>query len=255
MMTLKEVSEKYGYSEGSIKKNFPKTAAAIQKKYGITLFKIKDGKTKQVFYYAGDKRAKSMYEELGEEIDITNESLKLTNYQFLLFLGLAIVPMKVFRGFKTEFLDYVEIPNTKKNLDKLDDALKDLVKKGYFSVIKDGEKLVIYINWEIERKLLVETKILKECKKIIEKYNKNNEKVSQLIKVWLAFQICSENIPFTYRDVMQLTGLSLYQVRDAKNLLVKQGAFEMKRVGKYLTNLGWNSEENAIYECILDEEK
>jgi len=28
-MTLKEVSEKYGYSEGSIKKNFPKTAAAI----------------------------------------------------------------------------------------------------------------------------------------------------------------------------------------------------------------------------------
>jgi len=29
----------------------------------------------------------------------------------------------------------------------------------------------------------------------------------------------------------------------------------MKRVGKYLTNLGWNSEENAIYECILDEEK
>lgn len=254
-MTLKEISEKYGYSEGSIKKNFPKTAAAIQKKYGVTLFKVKDGKTKQVFYYAGDKRAKSMYEELQEKFEITNESLKLTDYQFLLFLGLAAMPMRVFRGFKTEFLDYIEIPNTKKNLDKLDDALKDLSKWGYFSVIKDGEKLVIYINWEIERKLSVETKILKECKKIVEKYNKNNEKVSQLIKVWLAFQICLENVPFTYKDVMQLTGLSLYQVRDAKKILVKEGAFEMKRVGKYLTNLGWDGDENAIYNCILKEEK
>ena len=254
-MTLKEISEKYGYSEGSIKKNFPKTAAAIQKKYGVTLFKVKDGKTKQVFYYAGDKRAKSMYEELQEKFEITNESLKLTDYQFLLFLGLAVMPMRVFRGFKTEFLDYIEIPNTKKNLDKLDNALKDLSKLGYFSVIKDGEKLVIYINWEIERKLSVETKILKECKKIVEKYNKNNEKVSQLIKVWLAFQICLENVPFTYKDVMQLTGLSLYQVRDAKKILVKEGAFEIKRVGKYLTNLGWDGDENAIYNCVLKEEK
>lgn len=165
------------------------------------------------------------------------------------------MPMKVFRGFKTEFLNYIEIPNTKRNLEKLDDALNDLVKKGYFSVIKDGEKLVIYINWEIERKLSVETKILKECKKIVEKYNKNNEKVSQLIKVWLAFEICLENVPFTYKDVMQLTGLSLYQVRDAKNILVKEGAFEINRVGKYLTNLGWDGNENAIYECILEKEK
>lgn len=46
MMTVEQVSERYGYSITSIQKNFPRTAAAIEKKYGVTLIKCKKkGKT------------------------------------------------------------------------------------------------------------------------------------------------------------------------------------------------------------------
>lgn len=48
-MTIEEVSAIYGYSIVSIQRNFKRTAQAIQKKFGLDLFKCQgpDGK---VFY-------------------------------------------------------------------------------------------------------------------------------------------------------------------------------------------------------------
>jgi len=59
------------------------------------------------------------------------------------------------------------------------------------------------------------SKMIKRCREIAKKNSKTTDKIVQLLKVWLAVQICALHQPFTNKDICELTGLSDYQVRDA----------------------------------------
>ena len=219
VMTIDQVCKKFGYSENSVKNQFSRTSAAIKKKYGVIITKYKkDGIT---YYELSDGRADSMYNEPKEIIKIEKNSLTLANFEFFIFLGIIVTPFGVFRGSRKDFLKYIGIPANKTNLKNLDNILDGLMQKGYINFDVDEDYIIVYIRRKIEKEMQLGINLIKHCKRIAEKYNKNTDKISQLIKVWLAMQICVENPPFTDNDIVSLTGLSVHQVRDVRKILMK----------------------------------
>ena len=88
-MTLEEVCEKYGVAQSSMTNAFPRTQKAILKKHGVKI--IKEGRGKTAVYteeWEDDKRAITMYEEVKDTVMITNESFKLMNWDFMVFLAI-----------------------------------------------------------------------------------------------------------------------------------------------------------------------
>jgi hypothetical protein len=245
MMTAEEISERYGYSVSSIKKNFPRTAASIEKKYGIVLIKCKkDGRT---YYEISDNRAETIYDETKEIVNIGKQTLNLANYEFFCFLGIIMTPQGIFRGTRKDFLNYVGIPINNKNLSMLDVVMQELVKKEYIMFDVDEDYIIVYVKRKIEKEMQVGINMIKHCRAIAEKHHKGGDKISQLIKVWLAVQICIDNPPFTYEDISELTGLSTYQIRDVKKMLEEDEIFKLSRVGSYYLNKGWTGDMNGFY--------
>lgn len=244
-MTVEDISLRFGFSESSIMSNFNRTAASIQKKYNIILTRKKDG-SGNVTYQITDGRANTIYNE-GEErkIKIGKKVLKFENFQFIVFLGVVMTPWGVFRGTREEFLKYIDVKKNKKNLELLEKAFVGLVDKEYIAFHEDGSHIIIYIREKIEEEMKLGSKMIKQCREIVKKYNKTADKVSQLIKVWLAVQICFEHQPFTNRDIEELTGLSNYQIRDAIKMLQENEIFKISRVGSYCYCKGSNVDLTA----------
>ena len=124
-MTLQEVSEKYKVSESSLKSSFPRTQAAILKKYGVTI--KKEGRGASATYIEevlDDQRALTMYEEQTDILFINSEQLSMINWDFHVFLGIITTPMLVFRGSYVDFLKYIQAPVTETNLEELKTALE-----------------------------------------------------------------------------------------------------------------------------------
>lgn len=243
IMTVEEVSKRYGYSANSIQKNFPRTAASIEKRFGVTLVKCKkDGKT---YYQISDNRAATIYDETRDIINIGQQTLSLENYQFFAFLGIAMTPQCIFRGTRQDFLNYIGIPANEKNLSMLNVVLKQLADKEYIMFDIDEDYIIVYIKRRVEKEMQVGIEMVKHCRKLAEKYHKNGDKIAQFIKVWLALQICAENQPFKYDDIVKLTGLSKYQIHDIKEILSKDEIFKFTRAGSYWQCNGMNVDENA----------
>ena len=133
-MTIAELCEKYSVSESSVKTAFPRTLKALLKKYGVRI--IKEGRGAAAEYYEqweDDGRADSIYEEVKDDIIIDNESFKLMDWDFLVFLAIIITPMRVFRGTYEDLLRYIEIKVTPYNLNLVKYALNELKSKGFIN--------------------------------------------------------------------------------------------------------------------------
>ena len=107
-MTLKEVCEKYSVAESSVKNAFPRTQAAIIKKYNVRIEKQGRGKNAIYIEVVPDNRAVSMYEETKDIVIMDRSSLTLLSIDFCCFLGIILTPMMVFRGSHKDFLKYLE---------------------------------------------------------------------------------------------------------------------------------------------------
>jgi predicted transport protein len=101
-----------------------------------------------------------------------------------------MTPWGVFRGTREEFLKYISIKKNKKNLEALDEAFLSLMNKEYIAFHEDGKHIIVYIREKIEEEMKLGSKMVKQCREIVRKHNKTTDKVPQLIKVWLAVQIC-----------------------------------------------------------------
>ena len=91
LLTVEQVGEMFGYTVKSIKSNFPRTAAAIEKKFGVNVLKVKQkGKT----YYTLDKpneRALTIFDE-SKDLYIPLDSLQLQAFEFyILFYALLAI--------------------------------------------------------------------------------------------------------------------------------------------------------------------
>ena len=232
-MTVKDISTRFGFSQSSIIKNFNRTAESIEKKYNIILTKNRD-KNGNIYYEVTDGRAKTIYDEDGKEMKIDLQTLRFENFQFSIFIIIVMTPWGVFRGTRQDFLKYAGIRKSKKNLEKLDKAFLDLNEKEYIAFHEDGKKIVVYVRDKIEEEMNIDLAMIKRCRDICKKNKKNNEKIIQLVKVWLAIRICYYSQPFTNADIIRLTGLSDYQIRDALNMFNgEEDLFVIWRVGNY----------------------
>lgn len=220
-MTLQEVSEKYKVSESSLKSSFPRTQAAILKKYGVTI--KKEGRGASATYIEevlDDQRALTMYEEQTDILFINSEQLSMINWDFHVFLGIITTPMLVFRGSYVDFLKYIQAPVTETNLEELKAALEHLVARDYISyqIDKTNPSYFIAALWyQTEKDMEIGIEMVRTCKQLAEAYNKRSW--VPLLKTWLGVQLMSKHQPYTVKELARATGLSEYQIRESNKIL------------------------------------
>ena len=248
-MTLEEVCLKLKVSESSIKSNFARTQKNLLKK-NIKLTKIKEGKIiNYEIEYLNDNRAMTIYEELRKDIVLNNESINFPNWEFLVFLAIVTTPMIVFRGSYKDFLDYVQVKNTDVNINHLKEALQTLFDKDIISYMvdkTDNNYFIATIYRKVEEDMKIGIDMVKECKKLQEKYNKQS--FVPLLKTWLGVQMLIENQPYTIKDIVNITGLSEYSVKESHRILKDSNIYKSSKAYQSINCcVGINTELNGFY--------
>lgn len=249
-MTLEEVAKKYQIDSETLKNQFKRKQAQILKKYGVLITKTGRGKdtvyTEEVM---NDGRALTIYEEKKESIVIGQDTIKLDNWQFLIFVAIVTTPLKVFRGSYKDFLLYTGINVSEENILTAQLALRALEQRGIIMYVIDRTDNN-YFTATLVRKAEVEMQVgidmIRDCKRIAEVNNKRSW--IPLFKTWLAIIIAEEHQPFTNKELEAITGLSEYTIRDNKKLLEKENVFKTRK--KYIdcqTCIGQMVDLNAFY--------
>jgi hypothetical protein len=248
-MTLQEVCMKLDLSESSVKTNFARTQKILLRK-NIKL--IKKGRGAAATYeieYLNDNRAMTIYEELKEDIILSNESIEFPNWEFLVFLAIVTTPMIVFRGSYKEFLQYVQMKDSENNLKNLKEALEGLASRDiivYMIDKTDENYFIATIYRKIEEDMKIGIDMVKECKRLQEKYHKQS--FIPLLKTWLGVQILVENQPFVIRDIVNITGLSEYAVKESHKILKESEIYKASRAFKTINCcVGVSAELNGFY--------
>lgn len=248
-MTLREICDKLDLSESSVKTNFTRTQKILLKK-NIKL--IKNGRGAAATYeieYLNDNRAMTIYEELKKDIILSNESMEFPNWEFLVFLAIVTTPMIVFRGSYREFLQYVQMKDSENNLKNLKEALEGLASRDiivYMIDKTDEDYFIATIYRKIEEDMKIGIDMVKECKRLQEKYHKQS--FIPLLKTWLGVQILVENQPFVIKDIVNITGLSEYAVKESHKILKESEIYKASRAFKTINCcVGVNAELNGFY--------
>lgn len=260
-MTLEEICKKYNISESSIKTNFARTQVAIQKKYGIKI--RKEGRGQKAQYYddeiVDDGRAITLYNETKDKIPFVKDNMALMNWDFIVFLAIAITPMGVFRGSFFDFLKYVEININDINIEALKNALSSLQNRDLISYNidkTDNNYFTANIYRQVEVDMKIGIDMVRDCKRIQEKYHKRSW--VPILKVWLSINMFVEDghQPYTVNDIKIMTGLSDYQVRDSVKLLKDSQIFKTsKAYASYARCLGTIADLNVSAFYALDKKQ
>lgn len=248
-MTLQEVCLKLNLSESSIKTNFTRAQKKLLKD-NIKL--IKTGRGTSAVYdieYLTDNRALTIYDEVRDDIVLTNDSVSLPNWEFLVFLAIVTTPMIVFRGSYKDFLRYVQIAVNDTNIQHLKEALITLEGRDIISYVVDKtneDYFMAGIYRKVEEDMKIGIEMVKECKRLQEKYNKQS--FIPLLKTWLGVQMLVENQPFTTSDLMNITGLSEYAVKESHKILKESNIYKSSKAYRNMICCkGMNIELNAFY--------
>ncbi len=249
-MTLEEVCKKYGVAESSMTSAFPRTQKAIMKKYNVRI--IKNGRGKTATYEEEvlcDNRALTMYEETKDEMIIDNVSFNLVNLDFCCFIAIIMTPMLVFRGSFSDFCKYMEIKDTKENIQAVKGALASLEERGFISYNLDRTDKTYFVAAlyrKVEEEMKIGIDMIRTCKEIADKHNKRSW--VPLLKTWLGIQLASDEQPFTVERLQEITGLSAYQIKESKRLLEQNDLFKTSRAYiAYNKCVGSKVELNAFY--------
>ena len=252
-MTLEEVCKKFNYSESSIVNNFPRFQKAVQKKFGILL--VKSGRGKEAVYniIQDNSRAQTLYkEDESRTVMLSTRETHIMNFEFMVFLGIIMTPLQVFRGSYINFLSYIQVQNTLQNQQRLKEALISLKQGDYihYEVDKtDSEYFFAGIYRKIEEEISVGISMIRECKLLALKEKKRSW--VNLLKIWLGIKYLyiQDKQPYTIQDLCDLTGLSPYQVRESGKILQKDNVFKADRVYRSYTKcIGKRAVLNVIHE-------
>lgn len=256
--TIQQISQMYGYSVNSLKNNFTRTATFIKKKFGVDIIKCRD--INGIYYRVEIPRALTIYDEQNKDIYIPIETIKLDDLQAYVIIAVAAMPQGVFRGTAKQFLDYIGLSHTKKNIDLFYEIVNKFIENeqtSYVKCEKDQKSVIIYIKDIIEEKLILTINMLRECRRIIEESHKQDIKVIQLLRVWEAYRLNYYNgvNPLTDRDIAEYTGLSVYQIGKNKELLKNNGIIKMEKQNTATYCKGTEYQLNAFKdnaEIIID---
>ena len=248
-MTLQEVCEKFNISESSVKTNFTRTQKKLLKQ-NVKLIKVGrgDAATYEIEILS-DNRAMTLYQEVKEDIVLTNESIEFPNWEFLVFLAIVSTPMVVFSGSYKEFLDYVQVKPTEANITALKEALENLLDKDIINYIidkTDNNYFIAGIYQKVKEDMKIGVGMVQECKRLQEKYNKKS--FVPLLKTWLGVQMLIDNQPFTIKDLMATTGLTEYAVKESHRILKESDIYKTSKAYKDMHKcIGMNTELNGFY--------
>lgn len=202
LLTVEQVSQFFGYSVTSIKNQFKRTAAAINKKFGVKIIKIKEENKICYMLEKTGSRALTIFDE-NKDLFVPLDSLQLQTYEFYILLVIVVSEYGTYRGTYEHLLKYMGMQVTKKNIKLVDAAIKSLKEKKYLldiDIMDDG-KFTLILRTDIEKKNAVTIEMLKESKKIIERNGKSIKYLPRLIQVWVAIQECQKHQPFTYVEL------------------------------------------------------
>lgn len=247
LLTMKDICEMFKCSQSSLISNFNRTRDSIKKKFGVTLAKII--LEKGTFYYIWQDKSQNAVNiyQGDKDILIPIESLGFEAYEFFIFLAISASEFGVYRGKREQLLKYVGIKPLKKNIETLNQVIATLVNKGVIGFEEDQDFIILFLKADVEKEYVISVTMLRECQRIANENNKNFNKIAQLLQVWEAVKICEQNQPFTYADLIKLTGLSYKQIRDVKKLLESNEMFITSRAGSYFKCLGMNVDLNGFY--------
>lgn len=247
-MTLQDVCEIYGVSESAVTTNFPRVRDSILKKHNVHLIKLGRGKN-ATYEIQEDFRALTMYEELKHEIVLDRASIQLMAFPFHVLIGIVITPMLVFRGSYIDFLNYLQTSTSESNIELLKQALEELQAADYISYNVDktnSNYFVAAIYRQKEEEMKIGIDMIRRCKAIADEHNKQSW--IPLFKVWIGAQMLAEREFFKMGDLEELTGLSAYQVREARKLLEGDDIFRTTRAyAAFDLCLGSHIELNGFY--------
>jgi len=144
-----------------------------------------------VFYEVTPLRAPTIYEETKNEIFIPFDSIKMDDLACLIIIGIAATQFYVFKGTRKDFLDYLGLSHSKRNIDLLNDTLKKYSNDiGQPLVVsEEGDRIIVSFEEVYEKQQILTKSMLIQCREIAKKYNKQSMKIVQLIKVWQAYRI------------------------------------------------------------------
>lgn len=248
-MTAQQVAEKYGYSVSSIKTKFTRTQQAIKKKYNVEIVKCQG--LEGIYYIVSDNRAKTMFDEVKNELYIPLESLKIENFAFYILIGIAATPDGVFRGTRKDLLRYIGVAATEKNERLVDGVLLLWTALNVIMFDVDEDIITAHMKKAFEREQIIPIQMLKECQRIVQENHKQNMKIVQLVKVWQAHRICEKSQPFTIEDIQQYIDLSKDQIKDARKLLQQSEVFKLSPArlpGSFNRRIGTNVDLNRFYD-------
>lgn len=231
LLTLEEVCAKYNVSVSSVKTKWKRTRESIINKYGVDLEKRgrgDDARYEEVF--ERDNRAITIFEENNENLGVSEEHIRLMNWDLLTFLGVVVTPMLVFRGSYTDFLHYLGVSVTPEHIEFVKRSLEELQARDFiiYHIDKtDKNYFVASLYRKVEQEMQVGITMIKRCKMIAEANNKQSW--IPLLKVWVGVQQAEKNQPFTNADLERITGLSEKTISENKKLLEQDDIFKTRK--------------------------
>jgi len=252
-LTLQELCREYKLTENTVKKNFSRVQKNFLDKQNLVL--TKTGRGENVNYTVepntDDRRASRMIEEAKTEITLSQKQFTdLVDFNFIIFLGICMTPMTTFYGNYNQFLDYVEVKKSSNNIELLKEGLKFLAAEEYirYDVDKTNEDYFwAGLYYKTRSEMAIGIDMVQRCQLIAAK-NKKKSWVP-LLKTWLGIQYVYDKQPFTMARLSEVTGLSVYQIRESKKLLEKDNLFiTSKAYIAYDKCIGSNVELNGINE-------
>lgn len=252
-MTILELSEKYNIAEKTISHNFPRVQKSILEKYGIKV--TKEGRGQKAVYHEeveDDHRALTLYnEDNTKQVGISDNSLRLLNWDFMVFIAIVTTPMLVFRGSYIDFLKYIDCRVTDSNIKLLKNSLETLFNQEYISYTidkTDNNYFIAGLYRKTETDFEVGVNMIIECRLLAGKHHKRSW--VSLLKTWLGVQMLSTVQPFTLNDLESVTGMSKYQITDSLKILRESEIFKTSKayyIGEEIVCLGLNVDLNQFY--------
>ena len=230
-MTLLELSEAVGVSESTLKNQFNRTK---EKLLGRGIIISKTGRGEKAEYFLendlefSDNRAITIFEE-EKDIFLEDDMLKMMDWNFLIFVGICLTPLLVFRGSYEDFLKYAGIIPSAANIEALKVALKsmdnDLI--GYYPDKTDDNYFTASIYRKVEKELKVPIVKLRKCREI--QVANNSRSFIPILKTWMATEKAIENQPYTIQDLADMTGLAPSTIKRANKQLKDADVYISKK--------------------------
>lgn len=184
-MNTQEMASYLNITENTLKKNFKKIQET-KAKQGIKI--TKEGRGDKTEYFINVLPTASFYKTKSEELYFDNNFLELPNLCTLVAFAMVMINTEQTAVSMTysDFLEYIELQPTHTNIKLLKEAFELMSEQKLINYMPDKRSpdKAFLASWvySIQKKYKVQIEFFAECKKLIEKYNKNHKWIMSMAK-------------------------------------------------------------------------